>query len=162
VQILILGEINSSFTITFFSDYSMRRTSNYCKDEILRGKWVLSFHDILMVHVPGNDCWGQSERTLRPNSLFKCFPPSCECESRPTALKGERTRSQSTKGIYLALEGTRLYIVLMAGPDLCFICTGTCENIGNNPKHGLRSFFPGRKTQNIKCWNNSPGVVYGW
>jgi len=39
--------------------------------------------------------------TLRPNSLFKYFPPSCECQSRPTALKGaneSRVRQRNLPG----------------------------------------------------------------
>ena len=64
--------------------------------------WVESefFRSItLTVHVSGNDFRGQSEyhHTLRPNSLFKCFSPRCECESRLTALKGERTRADPPK-----------------------------------------------------------------
>jgi len=52
---------------------------------------------------------------------FQMFPAQLRVRITANCVERRANESRSAKGIYLALEGTRLYIVLMACPDLCFI-----------------------------------------
>ena len=90
---------------------SISEVINYCKDTEREVSSFVELHSRLTVHLFDNNFFCQSEHLLRYGRTP--FPPVSANRITACCVQRGANESRSAKGIYLALQGTRL---LCLGP----------------------------------------------